>query len=323
MKTLVSSSAQSFRRLVAPVLAAFGLGLTRAPSNAFQLQILHASDLEGGLEAVSYAPNFGVIVDELEAEADTAGVPSILISAGDNYIACPFFGAAGDRSLRGLLQAGYQGLFSDTTLTNIREGNGRVDITIMNLLGFEASAIGNHDFDAGFNTFAGLIETDIRTPINTGNTRWLVTQFPYLSANLDFSADGKFGGLVTPDILPNTDFQSLPSDLVADAAAPKTAGATAIDVGGEKIGVLGATTQFLQSITSSGGVVNTAGTSNDMPALAAGANEVDSGSIGFIRFRFTPSGSTDVLNGWMRAVLTNNVPGGDPRLRLRVGSAAR
>ena len=56
--------------------------------------ILHASDLEGGLDALNRAANFGAIVESLEAEEAN----TIILSAGDNYIPGPFFNAAGDRS---------------------------------------------------------------------------------------------------------------------------------------------------------------------------------------------------------------------------------
>jgi len=235
-----------------------------AAMTAYTVQLLHASDLEGGVEAIENAPNFAAIVDALEEEESN----SILISAGDNYIPGPFFGAAGNGALRSVLQSVYQDLFLEPGLTNIREGDGRVDISIMNILGFDASAIGNHEFDAGPNSFGGLIGTDIRGP-GLGDTRWLGAQFPYLSANLDFSTEGDLSGFYTPDILPNTDFQSLPGDLTGAAAAPKLAPATIIERGGETIGVVGATTQLLESITSNGNVSVVGPTMNDMPALAA------------------------------------------------------
>jgi 2',3'-cyclic-nucleotide 2'-phosphodiesterase (5'-nucleotidase family) len=64
----------------------------------FTLQVLHASDLEGGIDAIERTPNFAAIVDSLE---DADGVDaSITLSVGDNYIPGPFFSAAGDPSLR-------------------------------------------------------------------------------------------------------------------------------------------------------------------------------------------------------------------------------
>lgn len=229
----------------------------------FTLQILHASDLEGGVEAIENAPNFAAIVDKLEDEFDN----SITLSAGDNYIPGPFFNASGDRSLRSILQEFYQNFFNDPTLTNIREGVGRVDISIMNAIGFDASAIGNHEFDAGSSIFADIIGTDIRGE-SGGDVRWLGAQFPYLSGNLDFSNDGNLSGLFTNEILINTEFQSNPDDLDEAANAPKIAQATVVEENGEKIGIIGTTTPELAALSSPGDTSVIGSGTNDMEELA-------------------------------------------------------
>lgn len=230
------------------------------------LQILHASDLEGGVEALESAPNFAAIVEGLENETDYYGIPTVTLSAGDNFIPGPFFSAAGDSALRPVLQDVYQDFFGEEDLTNLREANGRVDISIMNIIGFDASAVGNHEFDAGTSSIEDIIFTDIRGD-SLGDVRWLGAQFPYLSSNLDFSNDG-LGDFFTDSILPNTQFQSHPSDLDAAGNAPKLAPATVIKIGEEYLGVVGATTQVIQTITSPGDVLETTGGSNDMVALA-------------------------------------------------------
>ena len=96
----------------------------------FNLQILHASDLEGGVEAIENAPNFAAIVDSFENDplytAQFDG--SILLSAGDNYIPGPFFSAAGDRAAfrdDGLFNDTYNDLFGRTDYNGLREGSGR------------------------------------------------------------------------------------------------------------------------------------------------------------------------------------------------------
>ena len=229
----------------------------------FTLQLLHASDLEGGVEAIDNAPNFAALVDGLEDEYDA----TVRISAGDNYIPGPFFNAAADGSLRPVLQNVYQDLLNEPGLTNLREGSGRVDIAIANVLGIDASAVGNHEFDAGPDAFSGIIGTDIRGE-TLGDVRSLGARFPYLSANLDFSAEGSLSGLFTNELLPSTAFVSSPDDLAAAGNAPKLAPSTFIEVGGERIGVVGATTQILASITSEGDVTVIGPNTNDMPALA-------------------------------------------------------
>ncbi len=238
-------------------------GTQYAPEN-FTLQFLHASDLEGGVEALDNAPNFAAIMEALEAENDN----TIILSSGDNYIPGPFFNAAGSSDLRGVIQETYQEFFNEPGLTNLRETAGRIDISIMNFIGFDASAIGNHEFDAGPDAFAEIIGTDIRGD-GLGDVRWLGAQFPYLSSNYDFSTEGALAGLATTDLLlSNTAFQSLPSDLTAAAAAPKIAPSTVIERGGELIGVIGATTQVLETISSSGNITGLTPTENDMVALA-------------------------------------------------------
>jgi 2',3'-cyclic-nucleotide 2'-phosphodiesterase (5'-nucleotidase family) len=235
------------------------------------LQILHASDLEGGVDAIDDAPRFAAVVEALETDAANQNIPSILLSAGDNYLPGPFFAAAADRSVRSVLQDVYSQFFGlpAGTLDNIRESVGRIDISNANIIGFDASAVGNHEFDAGTSTFEDIIATDIRGS-EFGDVRWLGAQFPYLTSNLDFTGSN-LEGLFTSDILPNTAFQSTPDDLTAAGDAPKLAPATIIERDGELIGVVGATTPLQASITSVGDVTvrNPGAGSNDMAALAA------------------------------------------------------
>ncbi|MBE9056597.1 5'-nucleotidase C-terminal domain-containing protein [Sphaerospermopsis sp. LEGE 08334] len=239
---------------------------------SFRLQILHASDLEGGVNAISDAPNFAAIVDSLENLVDH----SITLSAGDNYIAGPFFSAAGDITFRnnGLFNDVYNQLFGlpnasiSDVYGSLREGSGRVDISIMNIIGFDASALGNHEFDLGSEVIRTIISPEFRGA-GLGDDRWVGTQFPYLSANLDFSADSNLSGLFTPDILLNTAFKTDPTASLAGTTTPKIAPATIIERGGEQIGVVGATTQLLESISSPTGTTVKGINSNDMDALAA------------------------------------------------------
>ncbi|EMI46666.1 choice-of-anchor I family protein [Rhodopirellula sp. SWK7] len=250
-----------------------GLESRRMLASDFSLQLLHASDLEGGVDAISDAPHFTAIVESLEAQADADGLGSLLVSAGDNFIGGPFFSASGDASLRTPLQDAYQTLFNDPALTNIREDGGRVDISIMNVLGFDASALGNHEFDFGSDTLGGLIGTDIRGA-SPGDVRWLGAQFPYLSANLDFSSDPSLSGLFTSDVLATTEYQADLNDLPATASHAKIAPATIANVDGESVAIIGATTQLLSQISSPGGTVSNAGTTNDMQALADVLNPI-------------------------------------------------
>ena len=244
-----------------------GFCATSVQAAALRLQILHTSDLEGGVEAIADAPNFAAVVEALERDAADEGVASIVLSAGDNFIPGPFFSAAGDGSVRAVLRA---------VLVNpsAREGVGRVDLAIMNAIGFDASALGNHEFDSGSGVLAEIIGTDIRDANRDGildEPRWLGADFPFLSSNLDFSADTALSRLFSPVLLESTQFASPLLDLDVAAARPKIATATLIERDGELIGVIGATTPLLASISSPGDtqVREPGAGSNDMAALAS------------------------------------------------------
>lgn len=240
------------------------------------LQLIHASDLEGGLDALNRAANFGAIIEDIEDDY----AKTIILSAGDNYIPGPFFSSAGAFSFQSTLENVYEQLWGLSDLDQIEVREGAVDITIMNIIGFDASAVGNHEFDAGTEVFRDLIEeefdddaVDVATNLVPGEIEWPGAFFPYLSANLDFSGDAALSGLYEANILPNTDFGFDINDLdkfpKAQEDSKKLAPAVTITRDGEIFGVIGATTQILDDITSAGGVTGTAGSSDDMDALAA------------------------------------------------------
>jgi 2',3'-cyclic-nucleotide 2'-phosphodiesterase (5'-nucleotidase family) len=257
---------QALRLGAIAVLAAAPVASSQA---AFTLQLLHASDLEGGLDAIERAKHFAAITEYLDENSGADG--SVILSAGDNYIPGPFFGAAGDSSVQDELRAVHNAIFgvSAPASLDIRAGDGRADITIMNAIGFDASALGNHEFDAGTGVVRELIRADVRGT-TLGTIRWLGANFPYLSANLDFSADPNLSDLFTPDVLVNTAFQADPANLTGAGTKKRLARATVIEVNGQKVGVVGATTPLLQSISSPGNttVRNPGAGTNDMAALA-------------------------------------------------------
>ena len=259
-----------------PLVASLNLNQMPEAETPFTLQIIHASDLEGGVDAISDAPNFTAIVDYLEDQVPN----SITLSAGDNYLSGPFFSAAGDASLQEPLQAAYEDFYNlpEASLANLSAGGGRVDISIMNFIGFDASALGNHEFDLGTNAIADLISPD-QIGDTFADLNWLGTTFPYLSANLDFSGDSNLSDLYTDQILPTTAFfpindQLTESDLPQIADAPKIAPATIVDLDQnldtteDKIGVVGATTPLLASISSPGDVEIIGSGTNDLSELA-------------------------------------------------------
>ena len=244
----------------------------------YTLQILHTSDLEGGQDVIEDAPNFAAIVDRLEEDYSN----TITLSAGDNYLPGAFFDAADNQLLAPTLQEVYEKLYNlpKGSLSGLESSSGRIDNAIMNIIGFDASALGNHEFDLGTEKIADIIDADINGA-NLSDAKWLGAQFPYLSANLDFSGDSNLAPLFTSDITTNTEFFPLDNpetltaaDLPDLDAAPKIAPATILEEGGEKIGVVGAITQLLASISTPGDTkVKGVGT-DDMQALADILNPV-------------------------------------------------
>jgi 2',3'-cyclic-nucleotide 2'-phosphodiesterase (5'-nucleotidase family) len=249
------------------------LDLSEKAAGTFTLQILHASDFEAGLLATGRAANFAAIVDALEGTYAN----SITLSSGDNFLPGPFLAAGTDAAVRGALQSFYEGLLgvAPGSLSGLREGFARVDIAIMNALGIEASALGNHEFDLGTNALAEAIDVIAGGGSGAARLSSIGALFPYLSANLDFSADPALRGLVTQTLREASTFATTAADLASDnaitaeAADAQISPWTTIVENGETIGVLGATTQILRSISSPGGVEVIGDDLNDMPALAA------------------------------------------------------
>ena len=160
---------------------------------------------------------------------------TLILSSGDAYIPGLFFNAS--ESLYG--------------------GPGRADILIQNELGIQAIAFGNHEFDQNTAIVRDLIAgaADGTADDFTG------AAFPYLSSNLDFSTDVNLADLLVPD-----DQAPLPNSIAAT---------TVIDVNGQKVGVVGATTPTLPAISSPGDVTvfpedfDGAPTAAQLDALAA------------------------------------------------------
>lgn len=231
----------------------------------FQLQLLHAADMEGGGGDLLNAPNFISIVDHLEDQYAN----SLFVSSGDLVLPGPYLNAAADSSLQAAFQTAVEEIYGleAGSMSGITAASGRVETLLMDLADAAAVTLGNHEFDLG----TGLIEAMIASVVNGGSTadaEWLGAQFPYLSANLDFSGDSALSGLATEEILSQDAFKATLEELLAGANKPKLAPAVIAERGGEKIGIIGVTTQILESISSPGDVNVLTGGSNDMQALA-------------------------------------------------------
>jgi 2',3'-cyclic-nucleotide 2'-phosphodiesterase (5'-nucleotidase family) len=200
----------------------------------FTLQILHASDMEADGEAVEYAPRFSAILNDLRSEYPES---TVVLSSGDNYLPGPFFsaGESTDKAVKEAIGA---------------PAVGRADIALLNAMGFQASAMGNHEFDQGPAVIADLLQSETieeEGMDDEGNPVTLEyvypgTSFPYLSVNLDFTEDAALGPLVGPD----RQLANILDGQLAKSAVIKVPA-------GELVGVVGATTPTLASISSPGG----------------------------------------------------------------------
>lgn len=197
----------------------------------FTLQLLHASDIESGLQALEDLPRFSAVLNALKDDYPN----TLVLSSGDNYIPSPFLFAGSDPSL------------NNTPVG--KAGIGHADIEILNQLGIQASTFGNHDFDLG--------TTEVRNIIKPSGD-YHGTLFPYLSVNLDFSTE------------PNLADRVSANGQEASTLVPGSVGGTAIiTVNSERIGIVGASTPLLPSISASDDVTVLPDNATDYDALAA------------------------------------------------------
>jgi len=168
---------------------------------AYTLTILHNNDGESKLLGAPGQPDFGgiarfaTLVDQLRHEARTAPgrTGTVLLSSGDNFLAGPEFTAS------------------------LRKGVPFYDSIGLGLIGYDAMAIGNHEFDFGPDVLADFIEgfgEDVP---------------PFVSANLDLSGEPRLAAL---------------------AADGTIVSSTVVRERGARIGVVGATTPLLPAISS-------------------------------------------------------------------------
>lgn len=120
-----------------------------------------------------------------------------------------------------LLDAG--DVFSGTLYFN--KYLGQADLAFMNAIGFDAMTFGNHEFDKGPGVLADFVKA---------------AEFPFVSANVDVSKEPELSGLVAEQ----------PAD--GPPADGKIHEAIVLEVGGEKVGVFGLTTEDTKFLSSPG-----------------------------------------------------------------------
>ena len=186
----------------------------------FTLQILHFSDAEPGNVFIDTASLAAALIDAFEDDF----VNSLTLGSGDLMIPGPFLAAGVDPSI-------------DAVVPGASGGQGRVLYAILNEMGMDASAVGNHEFDLGTSAFS--------TAIGASGS-WEGALFPYLTANLDFSGDSSLVGRFTETLGPGLED--------ASSLAGRIAPSVVIEQSGEFIGIVAATTQLVESLSSTGGV---------------------------------------------------------------------
>ena len=170
---------------------------------SFALRLLHNNDGESavlpdtldGFGVVGGIARFASAVDEQRA-ASSADL-TLMLSSGDNFLA-------------------------SSTVNASQAAGVNYDAVGLDLVGYDALALGNHDFDFGPAFLADFIEG------------FDVTQPPFLSANLVF--DGE-------------------PELAALEAQGRIAARTVVGEGESRVGIIGATTPLLPFISSPGNVV--------------------------------------------------------------------
>jgi len=189
----------------------------------YTMQLLHLADAEAGLLASQTAPNLAALVDAFDGTYPN----TLILAGGDNFIPSPFLNAGTDPALNAVPSVG-------------KTAFARPDIAIHNEIGVEASAIGNHEWDLGTAVFTDAIRPD---------AAWIGAQFPLISLNLDYSADSAANGRFVDVPLNGT------TSLVPESSANKNklVPTAVITKGGQKIGLVGVTTQLIETISSPSG----------------------------------------------------------------------
>lgn len=190
----------------------------------FQLQLLHYADVDGNEQsALDSVDEFSALVDFFQNDP-TYGSNTLTLTSGDIIIPGPRFYAAENSAVR--------------SLTGSNEP-GHLDIAFANAFGVDAAGFGNHEFDQGPGE---LFDAAFSSESNSGVT-FPGSNFPWLSSNIDFSADGDFSGVVGTN---GANVSALNSQVAKYAV---------VTIDGETIGIVGAVAPSFPNITSLGNLV--------------------------------------------------------------------
>lgn len=285
--TIIPATAETGAVLVVPNEASAtttGYELGTATGGTFTLNLLHHADFEGNTNALADAPRLAALFDFFDDAPNT-----LKLSGGDNWIPSPWYNAqipANADILKPALQSVYETLLGlpEGSLTGLAISPGVIDQAILNIIGIDTSAIGNHEFDQGPAAVARIIEFAANAALSgdaatyeLGDITNIGALYPTVSANLNFLGNPDLADSFTAALLDSLAFSitdlSSSEAIAANLAAngkPKLAPFTTVEVGAETIGIVGATTQRLAQISSPGSVtVEGAPGADDMPLLAA------------------------------------------------------
>ncbi|MGF1660475.1 MAG: bifunctional metallophosphatase/5'-nucleotidase [Rubrimonas sp.] len=217
------------RRLALAAPLAASIGLAAAPASAeFALTILHINDFHSRMEPISKFDSTCSAEDD--AKGECFGGVARLKTAIDARRAA--IAAAGGHALT--LDAGdqFQGSLFYTTY------KGADAAEMMNAIGFDAMAVGNHEFDDGPAVLAAFAAA-LEAPLVSGNT--VVSQEPALAGKISPSVVLEVGGekvgivsALTPDTAviaspgPTVTFLDEIERLKADVAELEAQGVTKI-----------------------------------------------------------------------------------------------
>ncbi|MDH3683619.1 MAG: 5'-nucleotidase C-terminal domain-containing protein [Acidimicrobiia bacterium] len=209
----------------------------------FWLTILHNNDGESEVIPAEVLDENGEVIG---TEGGVAYFASVLREARRDANIRP----RGDRTKRGSILVSSGDNFLASPSFSASEANGVFyDALALDALRYNAIILGNHDFDFGPELLADFISEGFRRPGKP----------PYLSANLDFSGEPTLQALVDNRVI---------------------AARTVVRVRGEKIGIVGATTENLPFISSPRDVVVNA----VLPAAQAEIDALEAAGIDKIIF---------------------------------------
>ena len=213
---------------------------TPGPQGIFELTVLHINDGESALLPTDDVPGAARFAADILAMQEEAEATKLppRASARARQIQA-------HRNPRAALtlSSGDNYLAGPRLNASLEDPDAFYDALVYSRTGFDAMTIGNHEFDFGPDVLADFIEA-------TGD-------IPFISANLDVSGEPRLAAL---------------------ESAGRLSSSAIIEKAGREIGIVGATTEQLNAISSPRGVV----VSEVLPAVQAEVDALQDAGVGII-----------------------------------------